>query len=56
MQQLYLVFGFACWWTLVSIIVGYALVIIHRNNLVSRLFGWLSKVTDNKKDRKRKFS
>lgn len=53
MQQWYIFIGFVTWWVLVTLISTYILVRFVRfaikHNLVSRLFGWLSKVTDVEK-------
>lgn len=53
MEQWYIFVGFVTWWVLVTLISTYILVRFARfaikHNLVSRLFGWLSKVTDVKK-------
>lgn len=53
MQQWYIFVGFVTWWVLVTLISTYVLIKLVqfaiRYNLVSRFFGWLSKVTDVKK-------
>lgn len=56
MQAWYIFIGFVTWWVLVTLIGTYVLIKLARfaikHNLVSRLFGWLSKVTDVKKGKK----
>ena len=53
MQEWYIFIGFVTWWVLVTLISTYVLIKVVRfaikHNLVSRFFGWLSKVTDVEK-------